>query len=307
VAAGALTHRAVVASLPIVPRSVVQRFAGQYIAGPSLHHAISVTRKLQAAGRVATYDILAEEQKSLHEAHQLAREYEAVLERIAAERLPASLSVRMTGLGLQRDDALCDELLQRVVGRAHELGLDVTIDMEDSSTTTATLDAYGRLRAAGLDNVGIVLQAYLRRTRDDITALAPLAPRVRIVKGVWNEPLTVAFQDPESIRSSYLRMVERLLDAGSYVELATHDDWLMEESLELVRRAGYDGSRYECQMLHGVRAELGDVVVADGHRLRIYVPFGPHWHPYCIRRLQESPAMARHVVNDSVRRALRRA
>jgi proline dehydrogenase len=295
----------VVASLPIVPRSVVQRFAGQYIAGPSLHHAIAVTRKLHSQGREATFDILAEEQKSLEEARQLAREYEEVLERIAVERLPATLSVRMTGLGLQRDDALCDELLQRVVGRAADLGVDVTIDMEDSSTTTATLDAYRKLRAAGLDNVGIVLQAYLRRTRDDITALAPLAPRVRVVKVVWNEPLAVAFQDPESIRSSYLRMVERLVDAGSYVELATHDDWLLEESLELVRRAGHD--RYECQMLHGVRGDLGEVTVAGGHRLRIYVPFGPHWHPYCIRRLRESPQMARHVVNHSVRRALRRA
>jgi proline dehydrogenase len=305
--AAALAHRAVVATLPIVPRMVVERFARQYIAGPTLEDAVAVTRELAGQRRLVTYDILAEELASLDESRELARQYDAVLARIAAEGLEASLSVRMTGLGLHRNPAVCQLLLQSVVARASELGVAVTIDMEDSSTTTATLDAYRRLRADGLDNVGIVLQAYLRRTREDLVGLAPLAPRVRVVKGVWDEPFDRAYGDPETIRSVYLRIVARLLEAGSYVELATHDAWLLEESLELVRGAGYGSSQFECQMLLGVRPELGDVLVAEGNPLRIYVPFGPQWHPYCVRRLRESPEVARHVVNASIRRLLRRA
>jgi proline dehydrogenase len=261
-----------------------------------LDDAIAVTRALEHQGRFVTYDVLAEERQDIDEARALASEYETVLESIARNRLPATLSLRMTGLGLGRDEVPCCELLDRVVRRAADLGVDVTIDMENSSTTSATLRAYRRLRADGFDNVGIVLQSYLRRTRADVQALVDLAPRVRVVKGVWSEPYELAFHDPEIIRSNYLRVVDRLVAAGSYLELATHDEWLLEEALELMRNAGLQPGGYECQMLLGVRPDLADVLVREGHRLRIYVPYGRDWYPYCLRRVRESPQMVRHIL-----------
>lgn len=305
VGASAARGRLLAKSLRAVPRPVIERIARRYVAGPSLKDAAAVTRALEGRGRAVTYDVLAEERRSVEESHALASEYEEILDRIDRDGLPATLSVRMTALGLQRDPAVCDALLDRVARRALDLGIKITIDMEDSSTTSATLAAYERLRADGLDNVGIVLQAYLRRTGEDVKALARHAPRVRVVKGVWVEPYRVAFDDPDIIRSNYLRIVQRLLDAGSYVELATHDEWLLEEALELVRTAGYETSSYECQMLLGVRPELGDVLVEQHHQVRIYVPYGPDWYPYCLRRVTESPQIARHVLAETVSRALR--
>jgi proline dehydrogenase len=293
-----LAHRILARSLAGVPRPIVERLARRYVAGSSFDDAIAVTRTLERQGRFVTYDVLAEERQDIDEARPLAREYEAVLESIARNRLPATLSMRMTGLGLGRDAALCDALLDGVVREAADLGVDVTIDMEDSSTTSATLAAYRRLRARGLDNVGIVLQSYLRRTRDDLQALLDLAPRVRVVKGVWSEPYELAFHDPDIIRSNYLRIVSRLVAVGSYLEIATHDEWLLQEALELVRTAGLEPSGYECQMLLGVRSDLTEILVREGHRVRIYVPYGRDWYPYCLRRVRESPQMMRHILGE---------
>ena len=306
VGAATAGDRILAKSLRAVPRPVIERLARPYVAGTSLEDAAAITRTLEGRGRTVTYDVLAEEQHGIEESHALAREYETILDRIGRDRLPATLSVRMTALGLQREQNLCEALLGRVARRALELGIGITIDMEDSSTTSATLAAYERLRSDGLNNVGIVLQAYLRRTGRDVRTLAPLAPRVRVVKGVWVEPYSVAFRDPDIIRSNYLRIVERLLDAGSYLELATHDEWLLEEALELVRKAGLEPASYECQMLLGVRPDLGDVLVDEQHQVRVYVPYGPDWYPYCLRRLAESPQIARHVLADSVSRTLGR-
>jgi proline dehydrogenase len=297
-AATPLAHRILARSLGGVPRPIVERLARRYVAGPSFDDAVAATRSLERQGRLVTYDVLAEERKEIDEARGLAAEYQAVVRSTACNRLSATLSIRMTGLGLRRDTTQCEALLDRVVRSAADVGVDVTIDMEDSSTTSATLAAYRRLREQGLDNVGIVLQSYLRRTRNDVQALVDLAPRVRVVKGVWTEPYELAFDDREIIRSNYLRIVARLLAAGSYLELATHDEWLLEEALELVRNAGRDPSHYECQMLFGVRPDLAELLVREGHRVRIYVPYGRDWYPYCLRRVRESPQIMRHVLAE---------
>jgi proline dehydrogenase len=178
--------------------------------------------------------------------------------------------------------------------------------MEDSSTTDATLRAYRALRHAGADNVGIVLQAALRRTLADARELGPLRPRVRVVKGIWVEPYAVAYQDFWTVRHNFVAVLERLLEAGCYVEIATHDEWLVASALALLDRFGRGPESYEFQLLLGVREELGDVLVRDGHRVRVYVPYGEQWWEYCLRRLKENPSLARHVLAHPVR-ALRQA
>jgi proline dehydrogenase len=174
--------------------------------------------------------------------------------------------------------------------------------MEDSSTTSETLALYRQIREEGHDNLGVVLQAALKRTLSDIGGLGDLRPNVRVCKGIYVEPPEIAYQEDEIIRLNFLDALEALFDIGSYVGIATHDDWLIGEALALVERRGLGRDDYEFQMLLGVRAELGDGLVRDGHRLRIYVPFGRRWYEYSIRRLQENPKIAGYVAIDTLKR-----
>jgi proline dehydrogenase len=178
--------------------------------------------------------------------------------------------------------------------------------MEDSSTTDDTLRLYRELREEGHDNIGVVLQAMLRRTLSDVVALADLKPSVRLCKGIYLEPPELAYQDYEAVRASYVRALEALLDAGCYVGIATHDEWLLGEGRRLVAEHGLGRDDYEFQMLLGVRADRGDALVLEGHRLRIYVPFGRHWYEYSLRRLQENPRIAGYIATDTVGRLLGR-
>jgi proline dehydrogenase len=176
--------------------------------------------------------------------------------------------------------------------------------MEDASTTTETLDVYRGLRGDGLDRVGVVLQARLRRTLDDVAELAPLRPNVRLCKGIYLEPPDIAFQEFDEIRDAYVRALDALLDAGAYAAVATHDDWLVERALERIEARGLRSDEYEFQMLLGVRESLGDRLVRAGHRLRIYVPYGRRWYEYSMRRLQENPKIATYVALDTVGRLI---
>jgi proline dehydrogenase len=253
---------------------------------------------------LATVDVLGEEIRVRAEAEAIARAYLEVLAAIERERLDANVSVKPTALGLKLDRGLCRELLERVVVDARERVSFVRIDMEDSSTTDDTLALYRALREAGHDNVGVVLQAYLRRTAADVAALADLTPNVRLCKGIYNEPPELAFKDPEQIRASFVALLERLLDGGSYVGIATHDEWLLKRALEQVVRRKLDREQYEFQMLLGVREQRRDALVRAGHRLRVYVPFGRQWYAYSLRRLQENPSIAGYIAADTVRRLL---
>jgi proline dehydrogenase len=174
--------------------------------------------------------------------------------------------------------------------------------MEDSSTTTETLELYRELRGQGLDNVGIVLQAYMKRTLTDIAELADLRPNIRICKGIYVEPAEIAYQEFETVRMNFVEAVGALLDAGGYVAVATHDDWVIGETLTLIEERGLAPDQYEFQMLLGVRPELGDELVREGHRLRIYVPFGRQWYEYSLRRLQENPKIAGYIALDTLKR-----
>jgi proline dehydrogenase len=194
--------------------------------------------------------------------------------------------------------------LERTVRGAAERGNFVRIDMEDSSCTDDTLVLYRELREDGLDNLGIVLQAYLRRTLDDIASLADLTPNVRLCKGIYVEPLQIAYHDFDQVRSNFVRSLEALLAGGSYVGIATHDEWLLTEGARLVRKYRRSQERYEFQMLLGVREQRGDELVREGHRLRIYVPYGEQWYAYSLRRLQENPKIAGYIAADTLGRLI---
>jgi proline dehydrogenase len=178
--------------------------------------------------------------------------------------------------------------------------------MEDSSTTADTLRLYRDLREAGHENLGVVLQAYLRRTLDDIRSLADLRPSVRICKGIYVEPPELAYQGYEEVRSNFIRALEALLDADCYVGIATHDEWLVSEGRRIVARRGLGRDEYEFQMLYGIAEPLGNRLVREGHRLRIYVPFGEHWYAYSLRRLQENPKIAGYIAADTLGRLVPR-
>ncbi len=299
-----LLDRAVVAVLPAVPKRVVGRLSSRYIAGSSLEDVLQVVAGLNAAGKLATVDVLGEEVRDATEAGAIAAEYVAALDAFERDGLDANVSVKPTGLGLKLDYELCKRNVETVIAAAEPTNRFVRIDMEDSSTTDDTLRLFRELRAEGHARVGPVLQASLRRTVADAETLAGAS--VRICKGIYVEPESIQFRDDAEVRASFVRALEVLLDGGCYAAIATHDEWLVDQSLRLLQELTLTPDRYEFQMLLGVRPELGDRIVAEGHRLRIYVPFGRQWYEYSLRRLQENPKIAGYVAGDLGRSLFRR-
>src|SRR5215204_6185291 len=279
----AILDRAIVRFLPAVPKPVVRRISNRYIAGSELGDATRAVHKLNAQGKLATIDVLGEEITNEEETRVIARAYEDVLAEIDRAGLDSNISVKLTGLGLELDYDLCHTNLERVVREARDRGNFVRIDMEDATTTDATLRLYRRLREDGFDNVGVVLQASLRRTVDDVKALADLRPSVRVCKGIYVESPDIQFRDYEAVRANFVQALE----------------WLIDEGKRLVSDRGLARDEYEFQMLLGVRPELGDALVREGHRLRIYVPFGAYWYQYSLRRLQENPSIAGYIATDT--------
>lgn len=299
-----LFDRAVASALPVVPRSVVRRISAPYIAGATLDDARRTVATLNAAGKTATVDVLGEEIHTEDEAHAIASMYGDVLAAIEGDRLDANISVKLTGLGLKFDLGLCRSLVEELVRAAGEQGARVRIDMEDATCVDDTLALYRDLRAEGLDNVGIVLQAHLKRTLNDIDDLRELRPSVRLCKGIYVEPRAIAFHDFDVVRRSYVSCLEALLDYGSRVAIATHDEHLLVESLARVEALPADC--YEFQMLLGVREGRATELVVAGHPVRVYVPFGRQWYEYSLRRLQENPRMAGVIARATVGRAVGR-
>jgi proline dehydrogenase len=299
----ALLDRAIVRLLPAVPRPVVRKLSSRYIAGSELADAVRVVKEENAAAKRATIDVLGEETHDAGEARALADEYTEVLETIEREGLDSNISIKPTGFGLRLGAELCRENTERVIRDAAERGNFVRIEMEDASTTDETLALYRELRGAGHENIGTVLQSSLRRTLDDVSAIADLRPNVRLVKGIYVESPKLQFKDFEAVRANFVELLDALLDADAYVAVATHDEWLIEQALERVE--GLSPEAYEFQLLLGVRPELGDRLVAGGHRLRIYVPYGRHWYEYSLRRLQENPKVAGYIAADTIGRILR--
>ena len=294
--------KAIVLALPLVPKPIVGFFSKRYIAGSTRDDAFRVVHELGREGAMATLDILGEFISTLDQADANTRAYVDLVQQVAAQRLAeANVSVKLTALGLLLDRARCLSNMRALVRAAAETNGFVRIDMEDAQCTDATLAIYRTLRAEFPGRVGVVLQARLRRTMDDIDAVTDEPANFRLCKGIYLEPRAIAYTDPELIRSNFTLALTRMFERKAYVGIATHDERLVWEALRLVRQFKLAPAQYEFQMLLGVEEELRRILLAAGHRLRVYVPYGEEWHAYSVRRLRESPQIAGHVLKAVLR------
>ncbi len=293
-------NRLLVTGLHAVPKPIVHRFAKRYVAGATLGSAVATVGELNALGAMATLDVLGEEVDDRERAHQFTDENLRVLEAIAEHGIDSNLSLKPTMFGLKIDEGFCHENIERIVARAKELGNFVRIDMEDATTTDATLRMHRDLHDR-YGNVGCVLQAYMRRTLDDIEAL-PEDANVRLCKGIYVESRRIAWKGFETVRHNFVLALEKLLRKGIYVGVATHDEYLVCAAEGLIDRLKVPRDRYEMQMLLGVDEELRDLLLEQGHRLRIYTPYGADWYAYSMRRLRENPEIAGHVAKAALGR-----
>ncbi len=296
-----LFDRLVVSALPFVPKTVVGIVARRYIAGETADEALAAATELSGQGFLTTLDMLGEDIASMEQAREAANTYGFLLEEIQRRGLETNVSLKPTQFGLRLDKNACRDLIRWLIEKAQGHHNFVRIEMEDSTCTTDTIDLYRSLRS-DFDNTGIVLQAYLRRTQNDVAAIGDIPPNVRIVKGVYLEPRKIAYKDPRVINKNYMHLAETLLKQGAYVAFATHDELLVWEAFHLVEGLGLPHSAYEFQMLLGVEKQLRDIIRDAGHRIRVYIPFGRDWHPYSVRRLRENPKIAGYVMRAMLQR-----
>jgi proline dehydrogenase len=276
--------------------------AARFVAGETLDECVAVLHRLNDAGLHANTTLLGEAIPDAVGAAAVTHEYERISERLVAERLKANVALKLTHLGLAFDEGAAYENVARLVSRAGELGTFLRIDMEQSEHVDATLRIYERLRAAGHDNVGTVLQSYLYRSPSDLERLLPLAPNLRIVKGAYLEPPTIAYPDKRDVDRAYTQLVERGLRDSAYIAVATHDETIIRQVQSFAAREGISRDRFEFQMLYGVRPALQRTIAAEGYKVLVATPFGPDWFPYLMRRLAERPANLGFFLRNLVRR-----
>ncbi|MFO7573402.1 MAG: proline dehydrogenase family protein [Gaiellaceae bacterium] len=286
----------------LVERHGMRLGAARFVAGTTLDECVAVLRSLNDAGLHANTTLLGEAIRDNAEIEQVVLEYERILDRLVAEGLRANLAVKLTQLGLALDEESAHANVERLVRRAEKRGTFIRIDMEQSEHVDATLRVYERLRARGLTSVGTVLQSYLYRTPDDLERLLPLEPNLRIVKGAYLEPTSIAHADKREVDTAYVRLVERGLRAGAYVAVATHDERIIRHVLAFAEREGIARDGFEFQMLYGVRPALQRALVAQSYKVLVATPFGPDWFAYLMRRLAERPANLLFLLRNLVRR-----
>ena len=286
--------------------ALAKKFASRFVAGETLDTAVAAVRELNAKRISTSLDLLGESVTTRDEAAHAADVAIAMLERIAADRLDANISVKLTQFGLDLDETLCVQNTTRILERARDLDIFVRIDMESSDYTQRTLDLVEqRLYPQFPKHVGVVIQSYLYRSKDDIERLIGLGMRVRLCKGAYKEPPSVAFPAKADVDRAYREEMEQLLSRGTYPGLATHDEKLIAHARRFVRDHGIAADRYEFQMLYGVRRDLQEELVKAGHRIRVYVPFGSQWYPYLMRRLAERPANIAFILGNVMKEGLK--
>ncbi len=285
-----------------------RRFAARFVAGETADTALAALRELNGVGLSATVDLLGESVSEIEAARQARDTYLLVLDRIRETRADANVSVKLTQMGLDIDEAMCVANVGAIVARARGQSNFVRIDMEGSSYTERTLQLVTErlLPAFGRDHVGVVLQSYLRRTPTDTEAMIALGARVRLCKGAYQEPADVAFPDKRDVDATFVACAERLLGAGHFPGIATHDEAIIDHVKSYAQRNGIARDRFEFQMLYGVRRDLQAALRREGYRMRVYVPFGAQWYPYLMRRLAERPANLAFIVGNVVRESVRR-
>jgi proline dehydrogenase len=287
---------------------LAKKFASRFVAGETIPLACDAVAELATKGITASLDLLGESVSNEAEARETARQYLELLDTMAARKLEVNVSVKLTALGQDINDALCEENTRAILERARSYGGFVRLDMESSDYTQRTLDFFSkRLLPDFPETVGIVLQTALRRTLADIEWSVEKQCRVRICKGAYLEPATVAFPDKKDVDRTYIEGMKRLMQHGRYPGLATHDEAIIAEATKFAKEAGIAPDRFEFQMLYGVRRDLQERLVKDGWRLRVYVPFGTQWYPYLMRRLAERPANIAFITGNVMKEMFRRS
>jgi len=290
---------------------LARKLASRFVAGETIEDAIVTARELNATvppgGLSVSLDLLGESVLHAEEAHRACATYLDLLDRIYAVKVNANVSVKLTQMGLDIDQALCISNMQSIIDRAKQYSSFVRIDMEQAMYTAKTLQLFTEVFYPQFGNaVGVVLQSYLRRTAADVDAMIALGARVRLCKGAYKEPEDVAFPDKKDVDANFVRCMESLLERGHYPGIATHDEKIITHAREFTRRNGIAPARFEFQMLYGVRRDLQNRLRRDGYNMRVYVPFGTHWYPYLMRRLAERPAniafVTANVLKESVHR-----
>ena len=289
-----LLNKLVVATIPAIPRPIVRHFAGRYIAGETIQDAVRCVRQLNSEGVCATLDVLGEDITNEDEAAVSRKHSIEVLHTIARERLDSNLSIKLTSLGLKLGKEICSKNVREILTVAKQYGTFVRFDMEDSTCTTDTIEVFQTLQKE-FPHTGIVLQAYMRRSEDDTKNLARNRTNFRLCKGIYKERPEIAFQGRKEVQDNYIKLLELMLKSKCYVGIATHDSVLIDAAYRLIRETGVKKTEYEFQMLLGVRPDLRKRLVGDGHKVRLYVPFGEHWYGYSTRRFKENPEVAGYV------------
>jgi len=277
------------------------RFTSRFVAGEDLKDAIPAIRRLNERGITASFDHLGESITSEAETRREVDEYTLILDSIAENKLESNVSVKLTQLGLDVSTDLCYRNTRRIVEAAKAHNNFVRIDMEDSSKTEGTLEVFRRLRPE-FDNVGIVVQAYLYRTEKDVEQLLEMGARIRLCKGAYKEPASVAFPNKADVDANFIKLTKALITSGIYHGIATHDEQLIAATREFARENHIGSEQFEFQMLFGIRRDLQEQLVRDGYRLRVYVPYGRYWYPYFMRRLAERPANLFFILRNMLRR-----
>ena len=284
----------IVSAVQLMPKSVVGYFSKKYIAGENIDDAIRVTRDLNRQGIYTTIDVLGEAVKNREEAVDSKNKALEVLDSIVKFNLKANLSIKPTQMGMAIDEDFAYEQVLCLIQKAKEINSFIRIDMEDSPYTDATFRLFKKLKQ-DYDNLGVVVQAYMKRTYDDVTVLNKLGTNYRLCKGIYIEPAAIAYKDKESIRKNYVNDLELMLKNGNYVGIATHDEYLVNEAYRLIKELNVPKDKFEFQMLLGVKEDLRSKINDNGYKIRVYVPFGKDWYAYSTRRLKENPQVAGYI------------
>ncbi len=292
-----IINQLIVQIVQLMPKPVVGFFSKKYIAGETLQEAINLVKKLNAKGIHATMDVLGESVKNKSESIEAKNQCLEVLDAIEKNKLMANLSIKPTQMGLAIDEDFAYEQVKEIVSKAAEFKNFVRIDMEDSPYIDKTINLYKRLYEDH-KNVGVVIQSYMRRALDDVIALNKMGTNYRLCKGIYNEPPSIAYKGKQEVRDNYLKLLDKMLQDGNYVGIATHDKYLIDAAYQKIKELNIPKDKFEFQMLLGVREDLRDKINNDGYKIRIYVPFGKDWYAYSLRRLKENPSIAGHIVKS---------
>jgi proline dehydrogenase len=287
-------NKIIVAIVQLMPKAMVGFFSKRYIAGETLDEAVELVKTLNKKGIYATIDVLGEAVQNKEEALEAKNKALEVLETIQKYNLMANLSIKPTQMGLSIDEEFATKQISELMEKAKQINNFIRIDMEDSPYTDSTFKLLRKLKE-NYDNTGVVVQAYLKRTYDDVLSLNKIGTNYRLCKGIYIESASIAYKDKQEIRDNYLKILAAILKSGNYVGIATHDDYLIKGAKKLIKELNVPKDKYEFQMLLGVREDLRNKINAEGNKIRIYVPFGKDWYAYSVRRLKENPQIAGYV------------